>query len=88
MIKVNVAQARVRLSAYLARAEAGEVVVVCRRNVPVAELRAVPRRPTEPRPVGIDRGMVVPASFFAPLPDELLDSLEGNEGKRLAPVRS
>ena len=76
------AQVKARLSAYLDSVEAGEVVVVCRRNVPVAEIRALPQRPGEPRPVGIDRGMKIPASFFEPLPDELLDSFEGNEAKR------
>ena len=76
MIKVNVAQARAHLSAYLDRAGAGEVVVVSRRNVPVAEIRAVPQRSREPRPLGIDRGMVIPASFYEPPPDELLDSFE------------
>ena len=74
MIKVNVAEAKARFSAYLESVETGETVVVCRRNVPIAEIRSIPQRP---RPVGIDRGMVVPASFFEPLPDGLLDAFEG-----------
>ena len=77
MIKINVAEAKARLSAYLDSVEAGEVVVVCRRNVPIAEIRSVAKRPQQPRPVGIDRGMVIPASFFQPLPDDLLDAFEG-----------
>ena len=40
---------------------------------PVLEL------PAQPRPVGIDHGMVIPGSFFEPLPRELLDGFEGGE---------
>ena len=78
MIKVNVAAAKARFSAYLKTVEAGETVVVCRRNVPIAEIRAVPQRSQQPRRVGIDRGMVVPPSFFEPLPAALLDAFEGS----------
>ena len=77
MIKVNVSEAKAHLSRYLERVESGETVLVCRRNVPVAEIRPVRKRPSQPRPVGIDRGMVVPDSFFDPLPDDLLDEFEG-----------
>ena len=77
VIRVNVAEAKARFSAYLKTVEAGETVVVCRRNVPIAEIRAVPQRPQQRRRLGIDRGMVVPPSFFEPLPDALLDAFEG-----------
>ena len=77
MIRVNVAEARAHLSRYLERVERGETVVLCRRNVPIAEIRALPRPTREPRPVGIDRGMTISAAFFEPLPDELLAAFEG-----------
>ena len=77
MIRVNVAEAKAHLSRYLERVERGETVVLCRRNVPVAEIRALPRPARELRPVGIDRGMTVPAAFFEPLPDEVLAAFEG-----------
>ena len=77
MIRVNVAEARAHLSRYLERVERGETVVLCRRNVPIAEIRALPRPTREPRPVGIDRGMTIPAAFFELLPDELLAAFEG-----------
>ena len=60
MLKVNVADAKTHLSRYLDLVERGETVVVCRRNVPIAEFRPVAKLHTEPRPVGIDRGMEVP----------------------------
>ena len=79
MIKVNIADAKAHFSRYLESVESGETILVCRRNVPIAELRPVPKRPSRTRPVGIDRGMIVPSSFFEPLPDELLDAFEGDE---------
>ena len=79
MIKVNIADAKAHFSRYLERVEGGETVLVCRRNVPIAEIRPVPKPPSQPRPVGIDRGMVVPSGFFEPLPDELLDAFEGGK---------
>ncbi len=79
MIRVNIAEAKTQLSRYLETVEKGEVVVLCRRNIPIAEIRPLPRAREEPRPVGIDRGMAVPASFFEPLPAALLDAFEGGE---------
>lgn len=51
MRKVNVHEAKARLSEFLA---SGERVVICNRNVPVAELRPLRRaeRSKEPRPMG------------------------------------
>ena len=76
MIRVNIAEAKTHLSKCLERVESGETIVLCRRNVPIAEIRPISKLPDEPRPVGIDRGMTVPASFFEPLPDEILDAFE------------
>lgn len=76
MNKVNIADARANLSRHLARVEAGEIITLCRRNVPIAEIRPLHTEPVRERPVGIDRGMTVPDSFFEPLPDELLGAFE------------
>ena len=77
MIRINIAEAKAHFSRYIESVERGETVTVCRRNVPVAEIRPLPQPPRDPRPVGIDRGMVVPASFFEALPDDLLAAFEG-----------
>ncbi len=73
--------AKTNLSRYLAELRDGETIVVCRRNVPVAEIRQLspPRRQiAEP---GRWQGTIeVPADFSAPLPDELLDAFEGVPG--------
>lgn len=74
MTKVNIADARANLSRHLARVEAGETITLCRRNIPIAEIRPLRTEPAGERPVGIDRSMSVPDSFFEPLPDELLDA--------------
>jgi prevent-host-death family protein len=54
--KVNVHEIEARLSEYLEGVEAGEIVVICRRNRPVAELRAVSGTRTAPRPIGGAKG--------------------------------
>ena len=47
--RVGIAELKAHLSEYIARAKAGERIVVCDRNTPVAELRAtVPERPPLP----------------------------------------
>ncbi len=80
MIKVNIFEAKARLSEYLDRAAKGERIVVCRHNTPVAELRQVSAVRTEPRPVGPLPGRPVfdvPPSFFDPMSDDEIESWEG-----------
>ena len=79
MIRLNIADAKTHLSRHLERVEQGETIILCRRNVPIAEIHPLPKPASEPRPVGIDRGMVIPPQFFEPLPDELLLAFEGGE---------
>jgi prevent-host-death family protein len=78
MIRVNIHEAKAHLSRFLEQVERGEVIVICRRNVPIAEIRPLTKRPAQPRPIGGYEGqVVVPDSFFDPLPDEILDAFEG-----------
>ena len=59
MIKVNIQEAKTHLSRYLDQVENGDVVVVCRHNKPVAELRAVQTAPVHPaRVAGLLRGRI------------------------------
>ena len=80
MIRLNIHEAKTHLSRYLARLAEGELILLCKRNVPVAEIRPVRQPRTECRPVGLakDRFEVTPA-FFEPLPEELLDAFEGRQ---------
>lgn len=78
MIRLNVHEAKTHLSRYLARVEEGEVIVLCRRNVPVAEIRPLQRARSEGRPLGLAKGRFeVPPEFFEPLPEELLAAFAG-----------
>ena len=74
MIVVNINEAKAKLSAYLDAAAHGERVLICKRNQPVAELRAVEQKRTGPRPMGLGKGtMKILPSFYDPMSDEELD---------------
>ncbi len=73
MIRVNIHEAKARLSWCLERVVAGDEVLICRHNRPVAALRAIREQPRRPRQLGHARGrLVVPSSFFDVLPEEEL----------------
>jgi prevent-host-death family protein len=79
MLQVNVPEAKTHLSRYLDAAENGEVVVLCRHNKPVAELRPIPAGPNSPGTprFGLWDGFGVPSSLFEPLPDDLVKAFSG-----------
>jgi prevent-host-death family protein len=80
MKMVNINEAKARLSSLLAEVEEGEVIVLCRRNVPVAEISRIKPRRRSRRPFGLAKGKFeIPRSFFDPLPDSLLDAFEGED---------
>jgi antitoxin (DNA-binding transcriptional repressor) of toxin-antitoxin stability system len=78
VIKVNVHDAKTHLSRYLDKVEAGEVVVLCRHNKPVAEMRAIEEKKTRRR-FGVYEGqMHIPgAAFFDPLPADIQKYFDG-----------
>jgi len=76
MITVNVHEAKTNLSRLLAQAEAGEEVVIARNGKPVARLAPVQAR-ARPRPDVFKGKLVLPDSFFDPLPEEELKAWEG-----------
>ena len=76
MIVINIHEAKAKLSEYLDAVASGERVVICKRNRPVAELRAVTQKRTAPRPIGGAKGIVMPPTFFDPMPDDFLDAFE------------
>ena len=86
IMKVNVFEIKAKFSEYLDRVIAGERIVICRHNKPVAELRSVDAARIEERPVGPLPGrptFEVPPSFFEPLPDHEIGLWDGTfaEGK-------
>jgi antitoxin (DNA-binding transcriptional repressor) of toxin-antitoxin stability system len=78
MIKVNIHQAKTHLSEYLDHVASGETIILCKRNIPVAEIRRLPQLRQTKRPIGLAKNQLkIPKSFLKPLPDELLDAFEG-----------
>lgn len=78
MIRLNIHEAKTHLSRHLKRLEQGETILLCRRNVPIAEIRPIRAPRSEWRPIGVFQGRLnVPDEFFEPLPDEILDAFEG-----------
>ena len=79
MIKVNIQEAKTHLSRYLDQVENGDVVVVCRHNQPVAELRAIHTAPAHPaRVAGLLKGRVQwEPDALAPMTDEELAEFDG-----------
>ena len=93
--RINVHQAKTHFSQYLDQVEQGETIVVCRRNVPVAELRPLAKAPEGRRPIGLAKGTFeLTKKFFDPLPSKLLDDFDanadrmpGSKSKARTPVR-
>jgi len=82
MIRLNIHEAKTHLSKHLRRVKKGETIILCERNVPIAEIRPIRPESRGPRPIGLDKGrLVVPENFNDPLPDWLLDAFEGKESK-------
>lgn len=80
MIKLNVHEAKTHLSRYLERLERGEKILLCKRNIPIAEICPLPRQRKSKRPIGLAKGKLkVPAAFFEPLPAELIDAFHNEE---------
>lgn len=78
MIMVNIYEAKARLSALLEQVAAGDRVLICKRNQPMAELRRIEPSRRLPRPIGPAKGLVeILPAFFEPLPDEVIEAFEG-----------
>ena len=85
MIKVNLHEVKVHFSKFIELVEAGETIVVCKRNVPVAEIRSMGRTERRIPVLGSAAGKArVPKSFFEPMrPEELRLWEEGHKGDPL-----
>jgi antitoxin (DNA-binding transcriptional repressor) of toxin-antitoxin stability system len=89
MIKLNIHEVKRGFSRYLEMVEAGEIVVVCKRNVPVAELRRLEDRQVRVPQFGSARGtFTIPADFDeAPSPQEAALWEEGSDDDPLRGLR-
>lgn len=79
MTKVNIPEARTHLSRYIERVAQGDVIIVCRHNQPVAELRAVEMSEVrQPQVAGLLKGQVRwEADAFAAMTGEELAEFDG-----------
>jgi antitoxin (DNA-binding transcriptional repressor) of toxin-antitoxin stability system len=72
-ISVNIHEAKTNLSHLLSLIEQGEVVEICRRNIPIAEIRKTANKKKPERKFGMLKGKVhVPPEFFEPMSKEEL----------------
>jgi antitoxin (DNA-binding transcriptional repressor) of toxin-antitoxin stability system len=82
MSKLNIHQAKTQLSRHLKNLKKGKRIVLCRRNVPIAEILPLPQVRKKKRPLGLDRNRIkVPSTFFDPLPDDILETFEESPDK-------
>ena len=80
MIRLNIHEAKTHLSRYLDRVVNGESIILCKRNMAIAEIRPLPLVRKSERPVGLAKGMFqVPKEFFDPLPEETTASFYGEQ---------
>lgn len=73
MKKLNVHEAKTHLSRYLEIVEQGETIILCKRNIPVAEMHPIAKSRKFPRPTGLGKGKFkIGQDFDKPLPKEIL----------------
>ena len=83
MIELNTHEAKTHLSRYLSLVEAGETIILCRRNEPIAEIRPIRKASSQgtKRVFGMDEGKFdLSEDFFAPLPASLNAVFNGESG--------
>ena len=78
MIRVNIAEAKAGLSRLLRLVQRGESVIICDRNVSIAQLRPISPAHRVGRTLGPDTpGFEIPAAFFETLSDDIQHTFEG-----------
>lgn len=72
MTKVNVHQAKTHLSRYLQKVQEGETIILCKNDVPVAQIIPLPKKHKPKRQLfGLGKGKIkLTKAFFDPLTDE------------------
>src|SRR5215471_21581943 len=87
MLMVNIADAKAKLSEYVDAVARGERVIICNRNVPVAELRAIEQAPEIPRDLTpMYPGWKIDPAFFEPLPPEEIALWEDGDPSKVPHV--
>jgi antitoxin (DNA-binding transcriptional repressor) of toxin-antitoxin stability system len=81
MINLNINEIKTHFSSYIAKVCSGESVIVCKRNVPIAEIKPIVVLPKKKRPIGL-AGKEYPDfqigdAFFEPLPEDIIAAFNG-----------
>jgi antitoxin (DNA-binding transcriptional repressor) of toxin-antitoxin stability system len=80
MIQIDVLQIQADPAHYIEQVVRGETIVVTRDNEPIAELRPIVPSIKKPRQIGLAEGTFeIPARFYEPLPDVVVESFDGRE---------
>ena len=83
MISLNINEIKTHFSSFLAKVSKGETVIVCKRNVPIAEIKPIAKLPNKRRPIGL-AGKEYPDfkisdAFFDPLPEDIVAAFNGED---------
>jgi len=83
MISLNINEIKTHFSSFLAKVCNGETIIVCKRNVPIAEMKPIVALPNKKRPIGL-AGKEYPDfkisdDFFDPLPDDIVAAFNGED---------
>ena len=54
---LNMHEAKTHLSKHLAKLKQGDRIILCRRNRPVAEILPIAEPASQPRPIGLGKGL-------------------------------
>ena len=83
MISLNINEIKTHFSSFLAKVGKGETVIICKRNVPIAEIKPITARPKKKRPIGLAGkeypDFKVSDAFFEPLPDDIVAAFNGKD---------
>jgi antitoxin (DNA-binding transcriptional repressor) of toxin-antitoxin stability system len=84
LVTINLSEAKAHLGKYVAKASGGEVIIICQRNKPLAELRATAAsfQARKLKIGGLKGKFKVPDDFNAPLPQFEAAFYERPTGKR------
>jgi len=79
MIRLDIHEAKTHLSRYLEEMAKGETIILCKRNIPIAEIRPIHPRRKHKRPLGLAKGeFEVTRELFEPLPEQILAAFNGD----------
>lgn len=91
MIKLNLNEVKTQFSKYIDLVEGGETVVVCKRNIPIAEIRRIEKPKKKTPELGWAEGASEVPADFNELPDDELIKWKGDDNdplRKYSPKRS